>query len=238
MVEDDLSARRCLLLYTKPAHPGRVKTRLIGELSAEQAAELHAAFLGDLSERLCGGRFHLQVSWALEEGEEFPEGLVVAGEPVRQPEGDLGDRLYLGLERAALRHALVAAVGSDHPELARETVEDAFERLESGADAVLGPTADGGYYLIGLRRETLCREIFDGVPWSTREVFAHTLERCRRLGLEVALLPAGHDIDVESDLRRLAARLETARFETAADDCPRTRALLEDWSWLTRRSAR
>lgn len=228
-----LGERRGLLLYTKPAHPGRVKTRLIGELTAEQAAEIHTAFLGDLAERLAGGRYRLWVSWALEEGEQPPSRLVVAGEPVRQPDGDLGERLFRGLSRAAERCETVAAVGSDHPELRRETAEQAFERLEAGADVVIGPTADGGYYLIGVRREALDRELFDGVPWSTGDVFTTSLERCRRLGLAVDLLPQGHDVDVADDLRRLARRLEAAEGE-----CPRTRGLLESWGWLETRRAR
>ncbi len=228
------SEKRCLLLYTKPAHPGRVKTRLIGELSAHQAARMHAAFLGDLSERLAGGRYRLWISLALAEDEQPPTGLVVAGEPVRQPTGDLGERLFKGLSQAAEEYPSVAAVGSDHPELRRQTAEQAFAQLEGGADVVIGPTADGGYYLIGVRREALRAEIFNGIPWSTGEVFESSLERCRRLGLEVALLPGGHDIDVAADLRLLAARLR----ESGAEDCPRTRALLTNWGWLEKRSVR
>ncbi len=228
----------CVLLYTKPACPGRVKTRLIGvppergkryALSAEQAAHLHAAFLGDLSERLIAGRFHLQVAWALEGDETFPDGLVAGDEHVRQRGDDLGARLFHGLATAANRFATVAAVGSDHPELELVTVEQAFAALDSGADAVFGPVEDGGYYLVGLRSGAVRRELFEGVPWSTGEVLAESLSRCRRLGLEVALLPAGHDVDVASDLQRLAARLRTP---TAAGGCPRTRNLLLKWGWL------
>ncbi|MCP3961715.1 MAG: glycosyltransferase [bacterium] len=224
----DFRSRRCLLLYTKPARPGGVKTRLIGELSPRQAAEIHSAFLGDLSERLQGGRFHLQVSWALEGDEGFPADLVSGeAEHVRQHEGDLGDRLHGGLAAAARRYATVAAVGSDHPELGRVAVEHAFERLEADADAVFGPTADGGYYLVGLKRTSIESELFEGIPWSTGEVLAESLERCRRLGFEVALLPEGHDVDVAADLRRLAERLTADRGM-----CPRTRSLLESWGWL------
>ncbi len=239
--------RSCLLLYTKPACPGRVKTRLIGvpshggkgntipaggergALSAEQAARLHAAFLGDLSERLVTGRFHLQVAWALEAGEAFPEGLAAGGEHVRQMGDDLGARLYHGLAAAAERFAAVAAVGSDHPELEAETVEQSFAALAAGADAVFGPVEDGGYYLVALRAGAVRRELFDGIPWSTGEVLAQSLARCRRLGLEVAMLPSGHDVDVADDLRRLAARLGAS---ADAGNCPRTRALLLEWGWL------
>ncbi len=244
------SNERCLLLYTKPARPGRVKTRLIGAalkegrrnlspqgISAEQAAQLHAAFLGDLSERLVAGRFRLRVAWALAAGEEsFPADLVTgADDHVRQEGSDLGARLFHGLAAAAGRFPaaaagrfpVIAAVGSDHPELALETVEEAFERLESGADAVFGPAEDGGYYLVALRAAAVRRELFAGVDWSTGEVLAQSLARCRRLGLETSLLKGGHDVDVARDLRRLAARLQAS-----SDLCPRTRALLADWGWL------
>ncbi len=234
-------AARCLLVYTKPACPGRVKTRLIGAplaggdtVSSVQAAELHAAFLGDLSERLAGGRFQVQIAWALEAGEDFPAGLVACGEServehVRQQGRDLGARLHGGLAAAAERSAAVAAVGSDHPELDADTVEQAFRRLEAGADAVFGPVEDGGYYLVALRRAAVRRELFEGIPWSTGEVLARSLERCRRLGLEVELLPAGHDVDVGRDLRRLAARLAASG---STSGCPRTRALLVEWGLL------
>ena len=220
-------SERCVLLYTKPARPGRVKTRLIGELSAEQAAELHAAFLGDLSERLVDGRFHLQVAWALDGNEPFPTGLVAGGEAIRQAGNDLGSRLYHGLAAAAERFTAVAAVGSDHPELEPETVERAFAALAAGSDAAFGPVSDGGYYLVALRREAVRRELFEDIPWSTGEVLEESLERCRQLGLAVALLPAGYDVDVADDLRRLAARLKAT-----PGGCPRTRDVLSRWGWL------
>ncbi len=232
------NASRCLLLFTKPARPGRVKTRLIGELSAEQAAELHAAFLGDLSERLAAGSFQLRVAWALEAGEPFPSDWVAGdAEHTRQADGDLGARLAAGLSAAASDFETVAAVGSDHPELGLAAVEQAFGDLEAGADAVFGPAEDGGYYLIGLRpavvrRPSVRRRLFEGIPWSTGEVLAVSLERCRRLGLEVTLLPPGRDVDVAADLRGLAARLAAG-----LSGCPRTRRLLAQWGWLTGRES-
>lgn len=224
----DEATRRALLLYTKPARPGRVKTRLIGALNAEQAAAIHAAFLGDLSERLRGGDFLLRVAWALAEGESFPVDLVAAEvENLRQADGDLGTRLYRGLLSAAEDSPVVAAIGSDHPELLPETAEEAFRRLEAGADVVFGPVPDGGYYLIGLRRQSVQRQLFDGIPWSTGAVLAESLARCHRLGLDADLLPGGHDIDVAEDLRLLAVRLMAG-----GTACPRTRVLLQRWGWL------
>lgn len=212
---------RCLLLYTKPAVPGRVKTRLIGELSPEQAAALHAAFLGDVVERLAGGAFRLRLAWALEEGEEPP-----FEEPpgMRQEGADLGERLYRGLAAAGEECPLVAALGSDHPTVATATVEEAFRLLEEGAQVVLGPATDGGYYLVAARAECLAPELFTGVPWSTEEVLSTTLERCRALGLAVRLLAPGRDVDTPEDLAHLAQSLAEG-----GPACPRTRELLARW---------
>lgn len=215
---------RALLLFTKPAQPGRVKTRLIGDLSAEQAAQLHAAFLADALERLAGGDFELGIAWALEDGEALPSG---PGPGLRQNGATLGERLYDVLRRQAESHAGVAAAGSDHPSLARALVEEAFTRLEAAADVVLGPAEDGGYYLIALRAAAVRAELFSGIPWSTAEVLAATLDRCRRLGLRTELLPPGADVDTPADLRRLAARLAAD-----ASGSPRTHALLAAWGRL------
>ena len=145
-----------------------------------------------------------------------------AGPGVRQEGSDLGERLYRALHDAAAAGAgAVAALGSDHPTLPLETVHRAFETIESGADVVLGPAEDGGYYLIALRAGAVTPRLFAEIAWSTDQVLAATLDRCRELGLTVELLPAASDVDTPEDLRRLAARM-------AEDDfgCPRTRALL------------
>ena len=119
------------------------------------------------------------------------------------------------------------ALGSDHPEIELERVNEAFSRLEKGCDVVVGPAADGGYYLIGLRREAVRRELFDGVAWSSPSVLADTLSRCERLGLEVAHLPVGHDVDSPADLERLIAFI--ARNPAW---CRNTGSLLRDWGRL------
>jgi hypothetical protein len=217
-------SRRRLLLFTKPARPGRVKTRLIGDLTPAQAADLHAAFVDDLLARLAPGRFDLRLAWALDPGEELPEGPLPG---VRQAGDDLGERLFGALAQAAREAPAVAALGSDHPTLPLELVDRAFERLEAGAPLVLGPAEDGGYYLIALRAEAVDRRLFQGIPWSTGGVLAATLERCRELGIVPELLPAAADVDTPDDLHRLA------RCMAGGDlGCPRTRGLLLAWDRL------
>ena len=211
------SARR-LLLFTKPAREGRVKTRLIGDLTAAEAAGLHAAFLEDLLERLRAGDFELRLAWALDAGEEIPAGPVPG---VRQEGSDLGERLYRAL--SSVKAGSVMALGSDHPTLPLELVERAFERVEAGADVVLGPAEDGGYYLIALRAGAVHPRLFEDIAWSTERVLPATLERCRELGLAVELLPMASDVDTPDDLRRLAARMAEGDL-----GCPRTRDLIQN----------
>lgn len=201
-----------------------MKTRLIGALDARQAAALHDAFVGDLTERLSGGRFELRVAWALEPGEEPPDCAL----PALRQEGDgLGERLFRGLAAVAAECRWVAAVGSDHPELPLARVEEAFARLEAGADVVLGPAEDGGYYLIAVAAEALRPALFEEIPWSTSAVLATTVERCRSEGLRFELLALGRDVDTPRDLERLGRELAGS-----AEHCPRTLALLADWKRL------
>lgn len=214
---------RTLLLFTKPARAGEVKTRLIGTLTAEQAAHLHAAFRDDLLERLRRGRFGVTLAWALREDEPVPEGPLAAW---RQRGSDLGERMFDALVHGASSE-LVAAVGSDHPLLGADEVEAAFSALESGADMVFGPATDGGYYLVAGRRETMVHRVFEEIQWSTASVLDTTLDRCREVGVQVELLKEASDVDTPADLERLCQALEGA-----PERCPRTRKLLEDWGRL------
>jgi len=215
---------RRLLLFTKPAREGRVKTRLIGDLTAAEAAALHAAFLEDLLDRLREGDFELQLAWALDAEDELPAG------GIRQQGEGLGERLYRALSEGARDGAAVMALGSDHPTLPLALVHEAFERLERGAEVVLGPAEDGGYYLLALRADAVDPGLFRDIPWSTDRVLPTTLERCRDLGLAVELLPPASDVDTPEDLRRLAASLAS---DTSGDlGCPRTRELLRAWQRL------
>ena len=226
-----------VLLLTKPPVAGRVKTRLIGALTAEQAADLHAAFLGDLVERLTGAAFEIVPVWALPPGEPLPE------EPPggrRQVEGHLGDRMRHAFtevflaSRGAKDERRAVAIGSDLPQLEPDRIESAFVALGEGYDVVLGPARDGGYYLIGLRAEALRAAIFEGIDWSTDAVLTQTLTRCRTAGLAVALLPEEEDIDTIEGLERFAGRLAAGELPA----CPRTAALLADRSGTTAAAAR
>jgi rSAM/selenodomain-associated transferase 1 len=223
-----LSAPRRLLLYTKPAVPGRVKTRLTTVLTAEQAADVHRAFVGDVVERLGRGEFDLRIAWALRADEEIP-GADLLPRPVpgfRQEGRDLGERLFRGLRTAARLDGgarAVAAFGSDHPMVRLETLHEAFGRVEAGADAVLGPSLDGGYHLIVLAAGAVRPELFEGIDWSTGRVLAQTRERIGTAGLRLETVAEALDVDTPEDLDRLAEELAAAE----PGFCPRTRRVLD-----------
>lgn len=124
---------------------------------------------------------------------------------------DLGDRLAAATAAAFARGARrVLVVGSDAPDLAPGTLAAAFDALDAGHDAVLGPAADGGYYLVGLARPAPA--LFSGVAWSTDTVYARTLELAAESGVRVAptgTLPVLQDLDTAADL---------AAWARAADD--------------------
>lgn len=102
---------------------------------------------------------------------------------------------------------MTAAVllGSDLPDLPGAVLKEAFSALED-SDGVLGPSVDGGYYLVGFRREGFCPEIFDNIPWSTEQVFPETVSRFYEARRTVALLPPGRDLDTPDDLRDFRRR--------------------------------
>ncbi len=213
---------RCLVLFSKPALPGYVKTRLIGRLSADQAASLHSAFLGDVAERLAEGDFDLRVAWSLDSGGTPPD---LGLESMVQVGDDLGDRLFNALSRLPEMYSYIGAIGSDHPDLPLSLVHQAFDKLNAGADVVLGPAHDGGYYLIAMRREVIHRDLFRGVEWSSASVLGTTLSRCARLGLSAEQLAVAFDVDTSEDLDRLATTLAGDLSIRA----PRTRDLLGRW---------
>jgi rSAM/selenodomain-associated transferase 1 len=238
-----------LLVFTKPARAGRVKTRLIGPLSADEAAALHRAFLGDLLERLLPGPWGVELVWGLAPEEALPDREVVAAELGlapgalagvgwgRQVEGDLGQRMEAALAAAARHHPFVAVVGSDHPELGSETVHAVFRRLAAGVPVVLVPAHDGGYVLLGLRAEVVSPQLFAGVVWSSPQVLAATLRNAERCGLATHLLAPAADVDTPADLWSLGQRLLGPWWASgtgvgsdaepaAGDACPRSARLL------------
>lgn len=191
-----------VIVFTRYPEPGKTKTRLIPQLGAEGAARLHRLMtectLAKL--RLLSTDRSVTIAVFFDGGNELLMKLWLGSDLNyrRQASGDLGKRMHAAFD-AAFREGAERAVmvGTDIPELSREVVERALTEIER-VDLVLGPTIDGGYCLIGLRKAY--RELFTGIPWSSGTVLADTLETAQRLGLSTVVLDPLRDVDRPADL--------------------------------------
>jgi len=212
-------------IMAKAPWPGTVKTRLCPPLLATEAAALYRCFLLDKI-RAVGALTGAQpvIAYTPDGARAEFDTLAPSFALIPQRGPDLGARLHGILTHLlAAGHAGAIAVDSDTPTLPARLLQQAVDCLTlPGPDLVLGPTEDGGYYLIGVRRPH--RELFDAMPWSTPEVLEVTLRRAAAAGLRAACLPSWFDVDTPDDLERLSKSIdgteamsapETARFLTA-----------------------
>ena len=201
-----LTGRGVLAVMAKAPRPGLVKTRLCPPLSPDEAAELAGAFLLDAVDQVRSvAAARPAMAYAPLDARAYFHALAPDFALVAQRGDDLGARLSHAFEDFLTDGAPGAIViGSDVPTLPSAVLEAALERLAS-ADLVLGPSEDGGYYLIGVREPRAA--LFTDMVWSTEDVFEETMRRAGALGLDVGLLPAWFDVDTAADLERLEAAL-------------------------------
>ena len=211
---------------TKAPRAGTVKTRLQPTLTAEEAAELNLCFLRDIAAAIVSsGGESRGVGVFTPLGSEGEYANVLPSDFILIPQrGDgFGERLtnaatdllHVGFESCCL-------INSDSPTLTAEVFRQAVAKLQRANNLiVLGPSDDGGYYLIGMKK--VYRRLFEDIDWSTEQVFAQTLDRARELTLSVHVLPKCYDIDDATALRRLCSELLD---EKADDIAPVTREFL------------
>lgn len=195
-----------LLLFTRYAQAGRCKTRLIPVLGPQGAARLQRR----LTERMVNEAITLQnehvADLAIHYHGASAEMMTAWLGPLSffpQPEGDLGQRMAAAFTTAFAEGAKAAILfGTDIPDLGSTILRQALTALKNGA-AVIGPTLDGGYYLIGITASSAAQALpllFADIPWSTTRVLTTTLDRLRRANLAFSLLPELRDIDTPEDL--------------------------------------
>ena len=191
---------QALIIFARYPHVGQVKTRLAAALGAEWATTFYRCCAEKLfaeSGQICCQRFlfcadeanvEMMQRWA---GPHFLH--------VPQSEGNLGDRMVNAFDYVFNEgYQQIVIVGTDIPDLTAAILHEAFARLDQG-EVVIGPTYDGGYYLLGMRR--LHRELFTHIAWSTDTVFEQTMQLVDGLGLQSFRLPMLRDIDTEEDLQ-------------------------------------
>lgn len=213
-----MRAPLCICVFAKPPRPGETKTRLIPALGAEGAAKLAHAFFQDTWASM---RTLADATLILAVTERDPAfDAAVETEIWLQGEGGLGERMERALRRALEQADAAIVVGSDSPGLPLRIFDEARQALR-GHDAVLGPSEDGGFYLIGLTR---CPDgLLADLRWSQSDTCERTLERLRSRGLTVRMLERWFDVDVPADLERLREMI--ARGAISA---PATSAAIEE----------
>lgn len=218
----------------KASAPGRTKTRLVPPLSAMDAAHLNTAFLQDIIGNLLRAGREAQIAPYVAFGPAGSEPFFRACLPANLPLiecslPDFGDCLHLALSSLLDRgHAAACVLNADSPSLPTRLLVQAARSLAQPQDGiVIGPSSDGGYYLLGVKRAH--RRLFDEIEWSTPRVFAQTLQRAAELGLTVTILEPWYDVDDAAGLRSLRADLDADDPGGPAGgmyEAPHTRAAL------------
>lgn len=199
-----------LLVFARLPERGKVKTRLAADIGDERALAVYEAMLRDLIANIGEptSETDIEFLWA-------PTALA-NGEALRGAFGDhhvamqtgdaLGERLAMAMSERFFFHKTqkIVVIGADDPGLDRPLIDHAFALLDS-CEYVLGPAADGGYYLIGCRALAFDSTVFQDIEWGTSGVLDATLAKIAALERTVALLPERYDIDTAADLERYAA---------------------------------
>ena len=216
-----MSKHNTLLVVAKQPLPGQTKTRLCPPLSYAQAADLYECFLRDTLDLM--HRVHdvqRLIGFLPEDASKYFQDLAPDMELTCQHGNSLGERLDHLLTDVLLNGSQRAVVmDSDSPTLPAAYISQAFDQL-TNADVVIGPTRDGGYYLIGMRKPQ--SHLLRDVQMSTPHVLADTLALAKSTGLAVSLLPTWYDVDTIDDLYHLDEEITKLSKNTSA-------AATRDW---------
>lgn len=211
-IELTAGGRCALAIMTKAPRAGRVKTRLTPPLTPEEAAALNICFLRDTAAAIAqAGEKAQGVGCYTPVGEEEAYGDIFPAtfQLIPQRDGDFGERLIRATEDLfSVGYAAVCLIDSDSPTVPASAFTEAVELLlQPNEKVILGPSDDGGYYLIGMKH--LHRELFEEIDWSTERVLAQTQKQAEKAGLVVHLLPPCFDVDDEATFRRLQDELRS-----------------------------
>ena len=221
-----------LIVFVKNPIPGAVKTRLQTRYAPDQVAALYTAFVRDVlarAERIDIDQRVIAFDPPDAESEVralFGGGIEAQWQYVPQVQDDLGARMREALVQQLDAGASAAVlIGTDIPSLPTRHIIQAFDLLRA-KDVVLGPSTDGGYYLVGISKPM--PEIFEDVEWSTSSVLAQTIDRVQRAGHTLGLVPPYFDVDTPDELDFLLAHARATKLATGIDPLPYTHACLSN----------
>ena len=213
-----------VIVFLKTPEKGRVKTRLLMSLSESFVLDLYRGFI-------CDSLAILQ---------SFPDKLIYFLPPEKENElrswlgneylyfvqtgKDLGEKMSNAFKDGFKRgYDRLVLIGTDIPEITETVLLQAFDILKT-KDAVIGPATDGGYYLIGFRKEYFSEKIFHDMNWSTKDVFGETLKAMDRTGIKYDRVSELNDVDTPEDLKSLILRMKSG-----VGIGPHTRKMLESY---------
>ena len=205
-----------IIVMTKVPGFADVKTRLRSLLSEGQCVELARCFLTDTITNLASIFDHRIIAFTPEDGRDGIETLVGGHIYIPQRGGDLGQRLDAVIAEAfGMGFGPVIVIGADSPTLPPDYLAQALGHLRSREDGVaVGPTDDGGFYLIGVSR--LHKGMFDGVTWSSDKTCEQTVANIKNIrDVDLLVLPRWYDVDEPADLVHMIAEIDSD--ETARD---------------------
>ncbi len=189
-----------IIQFAREPVPGMVKTRMLPELSPEQACELHRELVFWTAKILtAAGVGDIELSVAGNTGSPLFQQCTALGVQAvrRQSGGDLGERMYGALAEGLTRYSKVLLVGSDSPQIDSAYLQGAVNALDD-RDVVLGPAEDGGYVLIGVRSADM--RWFEDIVWGVETVYEETVRQLELTGANWQSLPVMRDIDRPEDL--------------------------------------
>lgn len=210
------SDKEQIIIFTRFPEPGETKTRLIPVFGEEGAANLQRCMTEDTLERAL--RLNKKRSISIEIHYEGGNSEVMerwlGKDVVCQPQesGHLGERMSRAFMKSFdVGYERVLIIGTDSPDLSIHLLQNAFDAL-SHSDVVIGPARDGGYYLIGFRKNDFSPEAFEEINWGTDKVYKKTLNFLKKTGSKIHLLPQWNDVDTLDDLKDLVNRNQNTEF--------------------------
>lgn len=192
---------RCVLVFVRAPEPGKVKTRLARRLDPEIALHLHCNFTLDILRTLAKGGWGIVVCHHPPDAESRMQSWLGRSYDFQPQKGrDLGERMAGAFTRCFQKgFGCGILIGTDFPDLPVDIIVEAFNGLDKGGSTI-GPSRDGGYYLIGFKKETFTPAVFQNIPWGTQDVFERTVEYFKQRRKPLHILPLWRDIDTYEDL--------------------------------------
>jgi rSAM/selenodomain-associated transferase 1 len=193
-----------LVIFAREPVPGRVKTRLANDVGIEASAALYALMLRHTIKEVVSRNYDIVIYKTPESSEIFFNQILPSAVVSNQTEGDLGERMSGAFRSEFARgYRRICIIGTDCPDLSSSDIVQAFDLL-GHFELVLGPSRDGGYYLIGL--SGFHHDLFVGIAWSTDRVLLGTIGIARSLGIDYHCLAFRADIDDFADLKKYMSK--------------------------------